>query len=292
MEERIKFLASEFHMYKREVQEASSSLFHTAFGGGKVDKDENRVSEFWTHEYLFRMYNIICVYFETLGLTIYLKAFQEEFKPIIHSKEEATKFAMYPLYEGDSIDDLKLLLQWEKFLAPFPIFADKQKDEEKKRLHEFLESTNEILKFKGNDVYSEPDINSIILKVLSFFYTEVTQYSEGFFRHKFMHYKPDIIIKDIGVAVEYKLIRQDKDIGLKLDELIIDAKRYTHNNFNKECIAVFCLSRAVKKTKKEVRAEWKRMAFPNNWDLIIISEVNVKDKTSKFSSKRIKSLSK
>jgi len=289
MEERIKFLATEFHKYKKDARDASYDIFTRAFAGGKGDENEERVSEFWTHEYLHMMYNIICVYFETLGLTIYLKDFKEKFEPIVNDRDKATEFAMYPLYGDDSVDDLKLILEWEKYLAPFPIFSETM-DEEKNRLHEFLESTNEILKFTETKVINENDINTVMRQILSYFYSDVTRYSEGYFRHKFTHYLPDILIKEIGVAVavEYKLIREDKNVGQKLDELIIDAKRYTDNGFNRGCIAVFCLSTAVKKTTKEIKGEWKRMAFPTNWDLIIVREVNIMSRIPKSPLKKIK----
>jgi hypothetical protein len=140
---------------------------------------------------------------------------------------------------------------------------------------EFLECTNEIIKITKTKVTREEGINAVIRDIAKFYYSDVTVYSEGYFVHQFKHYRPDVIIKEIATSIEYKLIRQDKEIGIKLDELIIDAKRYTGNSRNKFCVAVFCLSQDVKHTKKEITREWNNMHFPNSWELVVITDVKI-----------------
>lgn len=273
--ERVKYLEKEFIFYYQEVRKASSYLFDISNGAiDDFDPTERNFSEYWTHEYLYRMYNILCIYFETLRLTEYLNEFKTEYEPIINDKKRTIAISSVILEYGDSADDLYLLIQWKKLLAPFEFFCSKKK-EQNKRVIDFLECTNEILKITNTIVTREDDINSKIREVANFFFNGVKAYSVGYFVHKFNSYKPDIIIQELGVAIEYKLIRKDNEIGIKLDELIIDAKRYSGNHDNKECIAVFCLSTNVKKTRKEIREEWKNMNFPTNWTLIIIPDVNI-----------------
>ncbi|PZO29554.1 MAG: hypothetical protein DCE86_10845, partial [Flavobacteriaceae bacterium] len=184
------------------------------------------------------------------------------------------------LRDGDYSEDLYLIIEWKKFLAPFEFFWDSQPKNESRRILEFLECTNEILKTTNTKVFKEDDINTIIREVANYFFNGVSPYSEGYFVHKFKHYRPDVIIKEIETAIEYKLVREDKDIGIKLDELQIDAKRYTGNQNNKYCIAVFCLSQEVKKTKKEIKEEWNNMQFPKNWELIVISDLTIQKNKS------------
>lgn len=289
MEERVKYLEKEFNLYYKYVRESSSYLFDISYGMlEKVDKERKQFSEYWTHEYLYRMYNILCVYFETLELPNYLKKFQDEFEAKIKDDQKSTDFSAIPLEHGDSDDDLELLIEWKKFLSPFDFFWDKQKEKINKKVMDFLDCTNEILKLTKTTVYNEEDINSIIRETAKFYFTGVIAYSEGYFVHQFKHYKPDVIIKEFGIAIEYKLIRKDEEIGNKLDELLIDAKRYVGNHNNKECIAVLCLSREVNKTKKEIKEEWKNMRFPKNWELVIVSDVNIEKKVNeKIRNKRM-----
>jgi len=115
-------------------------------------------------------------------------------------------------------------------------------------------------------------------EVAKFYFTGVIAYSEGYFVHQFKYYKPDIIIKEFETAIECKLIRENDEIGIKIDELIIDAKRYTGNRNNKMCIAVFCLSKKVSKTKKEIKEDWSNLEFPKNWELVIVPDIDIESK--------------
>lgn len=279
MNDRIKYLENEYNSYYKYLREVSSYLFDISYGTiEKVNEEDKKFAEYWTHEYLYRMYNILCVYFETLNLNDFLLNFKSTFEPIIINKEESTKISSILLKYGDTDEDFDLLIKWKKYLAPFNFFWDKRENKENIKLVEFLECTNEILKVTKTEVSIEEDINSIIREIAKFYFNGVMAYSEGYFVHQFKHYKPDVIIKELNTAIEYKLIREDKEIGIKLDELLIDSQRYSGNHNNKNCIAVFCLSDKVRKTKKEIKEEWNNMNFGNNWEIVIINDVHVESK--------------
>ncbi|MDL2257205.1 hypothetical protein LJC06_03260 [Bacteroidales bacterium OttesenSCG-928-I14] len=277
MEDRIKVLEEKFADCERQMRTVSSKLYDFNSGIGELDSIDKDFADYWTHDYLYRMYNIICCYLELLNLNEYLKKFKLSYESIIEDRSKVLKFGTIPLRDGDYEDDFQLLIDWEKFLEPIGLFHSVESSQRNslKRLLEFLECTNEIIKTTKTKVTKEEDINAIIRDVAKFFYSDVTVYFEGYFVHQFKHYRPDVIIKEIATSVEYKLIRQDKEIGIKLDELIIDAKRYTGNSRNKFCVAVFCLSQDVKRTKKEIIKEWSSMHFPNNWELVIITDVKI-----------------
>jgi hypothetical protein len=278
LEVKIKFLENEFNFYYKELRGVSRYIFDMYHVGDPdyTDEDDLKYSEYWTHEYFQRMYTILCVYFELLQLNDFLKTFKLQYEDIVKNQKKCIEIASIPLTYGDFDDDFNLLIEWQKFLAPFSFFWNKQNDsKESKKINDILESTNEILKLTKTKVTKEEDINTIIRDIFDLYYTDVSSYSQGYFRHKFKHYKPDVIIGELGISIEYKLIRVNKEIGVKIDELIIDANRYTGNIFNKKCIAVFCLSKKVTKTKKQISEEWNKSDFPNNWELIIINDVEI-----------------
>lgn len=272
IEDKIKFIESEFNSYYKEVRNSSYYIFELTYGLSDVASEDLNFSKFWTHEYLYRMYNLLCVYFELLQLNNYLEKFKKEFEDIILDIDKATKISSLLFKHGDTDEDLLLLIEWKKFLAPFSFYWENEKKENNK-LISLLESTNEILKITKTKVKKEEDINSIIREIVELYYEEVSAFSEGYFRHKFKNYRPDVIIGEINTSIEYKLIRQNSDIGAKMDELLIDAKRYVDNPFNKDCIAVFCLSAKITKNKKQINEDWKKMLFPKNWKLVIITDV-------------------
>ena len=290
MEDRVKYLESEFNAYYQNLREVSSLLYDFSYrdNDDSVDPDEKRFTEYWTHEYLCRMYNLLCVYFESLNLIEYLKEFKHSFGHVIKDKLKSIQLGYEVLQYGDTEEDLFLIIEWKKYLAPFNFFWEKQNDLKRRKIIEFLECTSEILKITNTQVNNEENINKIIRETAKFYFTGVTTYSEGYFVHQFKHYKPGVIIKEIGTAIEYKLIRSDKEVGIKLDELIVDAKRYKGNQNNRYCIAVFCLSRNVHKTKKEILEDWNTIEFPSNWHLIVISDIVIQEAKQK-NNKRTKS---
>lgn len=276
MDSRIEYLEQEFNYYYYEVRKISNHLTDINNGFDITDSEEQRAINFWIHEYLQRMYNILCVYFESLNLHSYLGEFKQKFGAIIIDEKKSTDTSAIPINYGDIEVDLTLFVEWKKFLTPFHFFWDKNDNkEEVEKIIQLIKSTNDILKITKTIVSKEEDINSVMRDILNLYYADVTAYSQGYFRHSFKEYRPDVIIGEIGVAIEYKLIRLNKEIGNKLDELIVDANRYIGSHKNKKCIAVFCLSKKVSKTKKQIKEDWNKMEFPENWSLIIIPDIEM-----------------
>ena len=205
------------------------------------------------------MFNILCVYFEFLGLKEYMQEFKNRFQGKVEDESEATKIGYILLEYGDTDEDLDLFIEWRKVLAPFDFFwINSTQKNELKKVTRILKGTNEILKLTHTIVKNEDSINRIMREILDLYYDDVIAFSQGYFRHK------------LGISIEYKLIRKNTEISKKIDELIIDANRYTGNHKNKECIAVFCLSDSITKTNKQIIEDWNKQSFPENWELIIV----------------------
>lgn len=272
---RISFLEKEFNNYYKEVTIVSSSILETCYTNEAVDDEDLQFSKFWTKEYLNKMYHILIVYFETLGLTNYAKDFKEIYADRIKDKNETSKVASILLQYAEIEHDLLILVEWRRILAPFPFFSEQKILKETSKLVGLLKCTNEILKTQSIAVSKEEDINRVIRQMSAYYFSGVMGYTEGYFGQKFTKYRPDVIIKELGTAVEYKLVRKNTDIGTKLDELLIDANAYTGNPTNRHCIAVFCLSTKVTIPEKEILEGWVQKEFPKNWQLLIVKDVFV-----------------
>lgn len=271
--ERIAYLEKQYNYYYDNLRGVSSRLYEVYYGVGDYVRDErDEFAEYWSRIYLKRMYNILCTYFEILDLHMYLLEFKSRFGPIVDDETKVISFSSVVLTHGDQDDDLTLLIEWKDYLAPFDFFWIKDERTNSKVIS-FLRCTNQILKETKTKVSIEEDINKVIRKVAKWYFSGVISYSRGYFVHEFTHYKPDVIIKELGTSIEYKLIRKNNEIGPKLDELNVDILRYTGNSENKSCIAVFCLSTLVTETEKEILQAWENMNPPNNWRLIVITDV-------------------
>lgn len=278
MKEKIERLEEQFAECVKRLH--SSKLYDFNLGGCELDNTALEFEEYWAYDSLCRMYNIVCAYLELLGLPDYLARFRQKYEAVIRDREKALEFGAVPLRDGDIYDDFLLLIEWETFVAPLGLFRTTATVRRRnlERLIRLLESTNEILKTTRTRVTNEENINAVIRKMARFYYSGVTAYSEGYFVHPFKEYRPDVIIREIGASIEYKLIRGDNEIGPKIDELLVDAQRYTGNPKNELCIAVFCLSQSVTRTKKEVEEDWNGRRFPDCWRLVVVSDVHIEGK--------------
>lgn len=257
------------------VSHVSYELYDSLYGGTS-DKEAYSLAVFWTHNYLNTLYYLICIYLESLGLNNYLEEFKSKYKNTINDPKKSTEFISFPLNDGDSEQELELVFEWKDILFPFG-FIDRRKEDtdEYKKLLQLLGETNHIIKLTQSKISKEDDINYIMRQILGLYFNEVIAFSQGYFRHRFKEYRPDIIIKDIGVAVEYKLIREIKEVNIALEALIVDAKMYIDNSFNKNCIAVLCIKNSVLVSSIEIRREWRKLQFPKNWELVIIENINI-----------------
>lgn len=271
----LESLEDEFKEYNKLLNEYSGVLYHD-YHGHRQDQDELISAGYWCEKYLVRMYHIASVYLEHQNLLQYLEEFKKSFEPYKVDHSKLLDYDMFPIGHGEFEHEMKIIIEWSNLLSPFNLFGsaeEKEIERKSSKLINILKSTNEIIKSTNRTIKNENDINSLIREVCSWFFSGVVSYSDGYFTHKFKNYRPDVIVSEVGVAVEYKLVKHDKDIGNKLDELLIDAKRYSGNSRNRMCIAVFCLTKKISKTKKEIREDWQNIEFPKNWRLIIIPDL-------------------
>ncbi|MDR1201380.1 MAG: hypothetical protein LBL58_07105 [Tannerellaceae bacterium] len=110
MEEWIKVLEDKFAHCESQMRTVSSKLYDFNCGIGELDNIEKDFADYWTHEYLYRMYNIICCYLELLNLNEYLKKFKLIYDPIIKDRSKVLKFGTIPLRDGEYEDDFQLLI--------------------------------------------------------------------------------------------------------------------------------------------------------------------------------------
>lgn len=277
-QKRLEELENLISNYFNDLDKTAHWLYESQIVG-EVHKERIRVSKFWTHEHLKELYNIICVYFETQGLTNYLTDFKLKYNPIIEDKELATAFTHFPIDIDDHELELALKYEWRDYLVPFNFLnVSKKETTQYKNLLAFLQNTNNILKFAKIVPQKEEDINKVIRETAKLFYKDVVPFSEGYFRHSFKQYHPDVIIRDLGVAIEYKLIKKQSEIGERFGSLVEDAAMYSGNSLNKNCIVVICLTKEVNVTNAEIIENWRKFKFPKDWDLIIIPDVEFQNK--------------
>ena len=175
----------------------------------------------------------------------------------------------------NSVDDeysyappLLMLDDFRMYIRPFEAFSySAEKSKAIDALHNVLKETPRILKKHKIAITTETDVSKEVRWVLDLYFD--TRATNSRFIKKHQNYKPDTLIPLLGVAIEFKLVREKAKVAIYLDQLIVDATNYTDDPHYTNFIAVLCLQDSTI-TEKSVLEAWKEKKFPNNWKLIIV----------------------
>ncbi len=81
-------------------------------------------------------------------------------------------------------------------------------------------------------------------------------------------YKADILLPDLNTAIEFKLIKEERDIDKYIDQIVIDVTNYRDiKEVYKIFICVFCIVDTI--LRERVRIAWEKKIQAANWILII-----------------------
>lgn len=265
----IKYIEDEI---KKILSSASYEYFQLTMREAHSEEDDySGWTEDWLRDSIIRLYYCISSYLELKGLPILLQAFQENFKERIVRRT--------PLLESDLIHpdgdfELKILIEFKRFLSPFKSFDYKElKEEELSKLIGILKNTSFLIKNINCIITNEADIYKQVQWVLSLYYPSCRRRNKAAFIKQFKTYSPDILVPELKTAIEYKYLKDRlHNIDNFLDQILIDAKGYTGDHYYDNFIAVFYIGDAGIATPESIELAWKEKDLPNNWTLVITGD--------------------
>ena len=227
-----------------------SEYWHIGYRSDDYTKDELKDMETGFYEGAKRLYMMVFAYLEAMGLPEFLMAYKEKFEAAVKDKKEVMKWQS--LFVGSQYDpSCKFLDDIETFLSPFFVFDHNYKeDSEIALLENILRNTDKIVAKTKVKAIKEATIYKEVKWYLELVFPKIRHRHTARFISKFKTYHPDILIPEIKTSVEYKLIKNEAEIGNYIDQLKTDADNYEGDlNYEKFYAVVYFKKKSTQSEK-------------------------------------------
>ncbi len=199
------------------------------------------------------------------GCGAYLKQCYERFGERFSASDAAEKFEADPYtIETHSV----VLRDLRTFLAPFGVSDISEEQFHRQAGIQYLETvlanTAAIVHQFKIQPASETDVSHSVREFLKLIFTSARNPPAARFIKTLKSYKPDILIPELGVAIEYKYIETEVKLKAVLGEISEDVKGYSGDLEYRLFYAVFYLTHDFWGAKR-YREAWDEFGFPVNW---------------------------
>jgi len=215
-----------------------------------------------------KVYKLIFCYFEQNNLPNYLHLFKKN----IGNKLEQQMEIFENKRDIDSIGSDFVNEIWD-YLSAFDNFSKDSTDFYLKRsgiiyLKNILSNTASIILNSTVTPQSESDVYNTVKKVI--FATFPTSKNAGSnFLKIAKEYKPDILIPELNVAIEYKYAVTETKLKATIEQIAADVVGYTGDEEYKLFFCVFYVTKDFWGLKRFEKI-WKEQNFPANWQAFYI----------------------
>jgi hypothetical protein len=256
------------------LQQLSASSYHYAmnvsheynYESGDDDDEDEKTG---IYESIKDLYQKIALYFEIQNINSYREEFIATVKPYIDSKEKALTISGPLFSESDPF--VEVVSKIEKCLSPFNVFNEYHKNEDEINiLEEILRNSSKIIAHTKTKITKEADIYKEVKWVLEMIFPQTRNLHKARFISKFQTYHPDILIPELKLAIEYKLIHEGDNVDKFIDQIKTDADNYDGDHEFQEFYAVIYFMDKTMATEKATRQSWIEKKFPENWNLIVV----------------------
>lgn len=223
-------------------------------------------------EVLAKRLIILCeMLFESEQLHRHLDVFSEKSKAFINKKDRLFSY-YFDETNGEQYSEFTAFVY--DYLIGFngnwgkPDESIKQKVG-LKYLENILKSTKQIINYWQLDPKKEIEISDKVKFVIKLTFPD---YLDSHFQFQKMAicYKPDILIQELKCAIEFKFVKNEKELTKCLEQILIDVEGYSgHPQFNL-FYAVFYLKKDTNININRAAQLWKENGFPKNWKPIFI----------------------
>jgi hypothetical protein len=223
-----------------------------------LESDDYEVGPF--NYYCKQLYNSIIIYLECNKLSSTLEHFHKDIG-IKFNEFDATEFNI-------GIDE-----PYNVFLNKISSYIDVlglRKNDVKidnaiglMYLERILKSTAVIIARNGSVPDSEPKVYNAVKSILEVIFPS-SIHAKGAFFKKAQEYKPDILIPELSVAVEYKYVDNEAKLKATISQISDDVKGYDDEKDYFRFYAVFYVKGDICGVER-FKELWKEKNYPSNW---------------------------
>jgi hypothetical protein len=225
--------------------------------------DSIEINKYRFSELINSLLKLVLVFIEKQNLPLYLDKFRNE---IINKLTDEYLFEIKN--DPELPESSKLIEDVREFLYPFAHFDSASDDLNYKRfglkyLENILNQTGYIINQSDKIPTKETDVYNAVKTVINS--TFLNSHEPGSnFRKIGKQYKPDILVPELEVAIEYKYGDSEQKIIKCIEQIIVDVHGYQKDKTYKIFYAVFYVKNDVI-GKLRFDEIWKEYNFPNNW---------------------------
>ncbi len=226
-----------------------------------------------SHENMIKsLHNQIICYLDMMKLNRYLDVFINKFSEFPNTQEAFNGIDFEP--STGEIYNQYLHELWS-FLTPFNFFKNDLSTKQSgiKYLETILKNTAHIIYGMEKKPKSEAQVYKAVKIVIESVFSSSKQGGSNFLKTA-KEFKPDILISELGVAIEYKYAKDETKLKATIEQIAADAKGYTGDKDFNTFYAVFYVTNDFwgKPKFKEV---WEENNFPKNWRAFYIVGTDV-----------------
>jgi hypothetical protein len=218
---------------------------------------------------LKKTYKLIFYYLEAKQADKYLDFFIENLTGKFESGSDLLECKKDPLEKTNS----EIVSELWDFLCPFKGFSNHAEIVMKKRagltyLHNVLSNTGSIINNLNVSPKSEAEVYNSVKVVLHAIFPKSKSAGSNFLKIA-KEYKPDILIPELNLAIEYKYANTETKLKSTIEQIAADVKGYSGDNDYKLFYVVFYVTKDFWGEKK-FKEVWYEQNFPVNWESFYI----------------------
>lgn len=229
--------------------------------------EEQELAELGFESQLQRLYISICALIEAIGMPELLIQFRNDYAAIPSEKRAALHSTPYI---GD-LSSTTLGLFWKYHSTLSSLLGEdtkQQSQEEQRKLFEgILINTPKIVKDRGVEPSNEAEVRRCVYDLLIHVFPDAVR--EVSIIQGTKTYKPDIGIKSLKVAAEYKFADSASEVKKAIGGLYEDMRGYAGSEDWKYFFAVVYMTDAFF-TQQQIMAEFRHTSADANWKPILV----------------------
>jgi len=228
------------------------------------DAQDRAETDDWLLAELKRLFILITAYLNMKSMDLLAGLFIDSYKEKLEDREFMLRTSLLPL--GNNWDTLLRLKEFEDYLLSFPDFKNQITNrDDLETLRSILANTHLIMQRTALIADKEYTVYKSVKWFMELIWpkTKIEKLPE--FQQEFKHYEPDLHIPELGVAIEYKLIREGDHPENHIDQVRTDANNFSGRSDYNIFFAVFYFINNQNFKQENIELCWQKKQFPENW---------------------------
>ena len=277
MEEKKQYLEENISKLYFELEQLQHKIFYHQLYEQENDFDKNAPHDWWIEEnsqlilshksMIQSLHNQIICYFDMHNLNKYLDIFIKKFGEFPDTDKAINGIDVEP-FNGEIYNEY--LHQIWLFLNPFDFFGSDISIKQSGHIYleTILNNTASIIHKMDKQPKSETEVYNSVKVVIESIFPKSKRASSNFLKTA-KEFKPDILIPELGVAIEYKFAKDETKLKATIEQIAADAKGYTGDSEFNMFYAIFYVTKDFW-GKPKFKQVWDDNEFPKNWRAIYI----------------------